>query len=213
MLQHAQLANHEESTTDASSDVHVPPSVLQIADLNLKCALIAYLTTPALACDIARQHGFSASVLSFWARKLGLPLRRRGRRRLAAPSLQHRRILTLVQHYGMAATARRIGRTRQYVQQIVARWAPGLRPVRAVPPVSYRRCREGHQPRDYIVCFRVSEQEIKDLANAEILDMPRGLSAHEIAREVVLRFLDVKRQPPHPFTPPVTAVTDLKKAA
>jgi len=208
----AQLANYEESATVVSPNGDIPSTVLEIADANVKSALIAYLTTTALAHDIARQHGFTSSVLSYWARKLGLPLRCRGRRHLAQPTLRQRRILMLVQRYGIAAAARRIGRSRQFVHQIVGRWAPELRRVRTAPPVAYRRRRAGQQPRDFVVCFRVSEQELTSLAKARIPDTSRGLSANEKARKLVLRYLSLNRQPPHPFTPRVYPATDLEAA-
>src|SRR5438034_8656868 len=79
MINGPRIANPEESPPSFSSVGAIPQSVLQLSDMRLKSALIAYLATAARAKDIAREHGFTGGVLSYWARKLGLPLRRRGR--------------------------------------------------------------------------------------------------------------------------------------
>jgi hypothetical protein len=188
----------------------IPHSVLQLADLNLKSALIAYLTTPALSKDIACKHGFTAAVLSHWARKLGLPLRGRGRRPLIRATRQHRRILNLVRKHGMAATARRIGCSRQHVHQIVARRAPELH---AVLPRSNSTRRIRRTPREFVVSFRLTMGELKALANVEGLKVRRGVSTNAKAREVILQFLATRTRRLKPVTCHLQIYSALKTAA
>jgi len=188
MIEGPLVANLEQSL-GVSSSAGLPRTVSQLADINLRSALIAYLTTGSLAGEIARRHGFSASTLSYWARKFDLPLRRRGRRPLSGPTRQHRRVLDLVRMHGMAAAARRIGRSRQLVHQIVIRWAPELRSVHKVSAKPYRSKPDRLEPRKAIVCFRMTQDELKILASLDIPKAPRAISSNEKAREVILRFL------------------------
>jgi hypothetical protein len=48
---------------------------------------------------------------------------------------------------------------------------------------------------------------MKDLANVENLDLPRGSSPNEKARQLVLRYLGLNRQSPHALTPCISAAS------
>ncbi len=68
MINEARISNPEECPPCMSSFESIPHSVLQLANTEVKSALIAYLTTASLSKDIAREHGFTGGVLSYWAR-------------------------------------------------------------------------------------------------------------------------------------------------
>lgn len=189
MIKESQVANPEERPPSTASMGSIPHSLLQLADMNLKSALVAYLTADTLSKDIAREHGFTAGVLSYWARKFGLPLRRRGRRPLLQPTSVGQRILELVRAHGISETARLARTSKQRVHQIVSRWEPELKGHRKAPKSLERPQRERRPPRTVVVSFRISTEEWLRLSASEVTSAGLGLSAYEKAREIVLKFI------------------------
>jgi hypothetical protein len=195
MIQDVRVANPEECPSSTSTVGSVPHSVLQLANTNVKSALIAYLTSITLSKDIAREHGFTAGALSYWARKFGLPVRRRGRRPLLQPTSAGRRILELVRAHGIAETARRVGVSKQRVSQIARRWKEYL-PVRPLSArtVGKNEREEGptrkKENRIRVVSFRLSPTEVTLLRQR----YPEVKSVCQAARGIVTGVLSIRKQ-------------------
>jgi hypothetical protein len=155
----------------------------------LMLALVDCICSDHTAKAIADRHSIHQSVLSYWSQRLGLPKRRRGRRVLLRPTLEHQRILKLVGEHGIAKTARRVGVSKQRIFQIVCRWAPQLsrRPtfVKAVtlPP------RQRRPPRKIVVSFRISTDEWQRLLAATPISGESGMSGCHKARAIVLHHI------------------------
>ena len=156
---------------------------------SLKRALMQYLVTDRTLADIAADHSCTFAALMYWAGKLQLPGRRRGRRVLLAPSADDRRVIALFRKYGAVEAARRAAKSRARVYQVLSRWAPDLkRPwhsrnaVRQQPP-------KRHAARCEVIAFRLTHDEWRALQATTLPSSASNLSANERAREMVLRFI------------------------
>jgi len=79
--------------------------------------------------QIAHEHSVSTATITVWAKKAGLRLRTRGRRRLNEPCPRTKAILEMTQRITCAAAAREFGISRQGVWRIVKRWKPVVCPL------------------------------------------------------------------------------------
>jgi len=156
---------------------------------SLKSALMDYLTTDCTLAEIAAQRSCTIAALMYWATRLGLPGRRRGRRVLRAPSADDMRVIDLVRQFGAAEAARRSGRSRARVYQILSRWSPeSKRPW-------HRRDAMRHQPpkrhaaRSEIIAFRLTQDEWKSLQATKPPSGGSNLSANVKARSIVVGYI------------------------
>jgi hypothetical protein len=133
--------------------------------------------------EIAQRHGISASTLTARAKRAGLPLRKRGRWRLAEPTAEQKAILELVRTHTYAEAGARVGVSKQRVSQVVRRWSQGeASPTRR----SGVNCRQ----KTRVISFRVNDDVYRDLC--QLLKHPwfkRLRSRGSAAREIVQKYL------------------------
>ena len=72
--------------------------------------------------EIAAKHGISMATITVWAKKAGLPLRKRGRRAQTEPTPRQWEIINLAALFMYDQVAARFGMTKQSVYRIVKRW-------------------------------------------------------------------------------------------
>lgn len=156
----------------------------------LMSAIVDCICSRDTARAISHRYSIHESVLSYWSRRFGLPLRRRGRRALRHPTLMHQKILELVHQHGVAEAARRMNISKQRASQIVGRWAPelkGRRRSRKVAPLSQHKRRP--PPRNIVVSFRISTDEYRRLLAARPSFAAAQSSGFGKARAIVLDFI------------------------
>jgi hypothetical protein len=78
--------------------------------------------------EIALKHGISSATLTVWAKKVGVPLRRRGRRKYEMPTPRQREILRLASVYRYDEVGKRFGVSKQCIHQTVQRWREWVQP-------------------------------------------------------------------------------------
>jgi len=157
---------------------------------SMKSALKDYVLSDKPLIQIASEHSYTPPALTYWARKLGLPERPRGRPLLLEPTEDHKRIIALVRQHGIAETAQREGVSKQWVSQIVKRWAPELkrkRIGRKIVPLPRRMRRPA---RKIVVSFRLSAAEWQLLLSSLPSANKENLSGSEKARAILLKYLE-----------------------
>jgi len=152
----------------------------------LKSALVDWVCSEDTGKTIARRHSIHQSLLSYWSKRLGLPMRRRGRRSLPHPTAEHRRILELVRMHGVTHAATRAGVSKQRVFHIICRWAPQLKGRRRALTVSTPPKRKRPR-RNVVVSFRISADEWQQLLAAAPISGDANLSGFKKARAIVLK--------------------------
>ena len=80
---------------------------------------------------IAAKHGISTATVTVWAKKAGLPLRNRGRRKQEAPTPRQMEIIKLASVYNYDQVGARFGMLKQSVHRIVKRWRNWAKPRKA----------------------------------------------------------------------------------
>jgi transposase-like protein len=155
----------------------------------VKGALREYLLSDQTLKEIARRHSRCPATLLYWIRKLGLPQRTRGRRKLSTPTELHSRVIGLVRQHSISEAARREGVSKQRASQIIGRWAPELKGKwirkKAVPPPPKPK---RPPPRKTVVSFRLSNDEwqLLQAARPELATGTLKLSAAKKARAILL---------------------------
>lgn len=95
-------------------------------------ALTDYKANKKTTKQIAKEKGVSKSTVSVWARKARLSKRAKGRRPYETPSVEHRKILALVESLPMKEVGRRLGgMSKQNVHRVCKRWADWVPPKKA----------------------------------------------------------------------------------
>jgi len=79
--------------------------------------------------EIAHEYHISTATITVWAKKAGLPLRRRGRRQMNETTPRNKLMLELAKTLTYEATGRKFGISRQAVWRIVKRWKPVVCPL------------------------------------------------------------------------------------
>lgn len=138
---------------------------------------------------IAQRYSVHESTLSCWTKRIGLPMRRRGRPVLKEPTAEHLRILELVRMYGGAEAARRIGVSRQWVSRIVCEWEPQLGGRRRTAKATTVRPHERRPRWNLVISFRMSAIEWDRLLAAQVTDGDSKLSGPSKARAIVLNHI------------------------
>jgi hypothetical protein len=155
----------------------------------LKNALKEYILSDKPLIQIASEHSYTPPALTYWIRKLGLPERPRGRPILLNPTGDHLRIIALVRLHGIVETARREGISKQWVSQVVKRWAPELKRKRISRQVVPLHRPPRRAARKIIVSFRLSAAEWQLLLNMQSTSGEEDLSGFEKARAIVLNYI------------------------
>ena len=91
--------------------------------------LADYQASQKTTNEIAREHHVSLATITLWAKKAGLTLRRRGRRRMKQTPPRNKLILEYAAILTYEATGRIFGISRQGVWRIVKRWRPTVCPL------------------------------------------------------------------------------------
>ena len=152
-------------------------------------ALVDLVCSDNTAKVVAERYSLNPSSLHFWSKRVGLPLRQRGRRSSLEPTAKNARILKFVRAHGITGAARRIGLSKQRVYWVVCRWEPELRGRRSTvkPMVVPRPSRS--PARNIIVCFRISTDEWQRLLTAAPVDGENKKSGFSKARAIVLKYI------------------------
>lgn len=152
-------------------------------------ALVDLACSDHTAKEIAKRYAFKPSALHYWGKRIGLPMRQRGRRALLEPTPKHARILEFVRAHGITDAARRVGISRQRAHAIVCRWEPALRGRRAVVKLAVLPRAERRPPRNIVVSFRISAGDWERLLAAAPVDGEGKVSGFAKARAIVLSHL------------------------
>jgi len=152
-------------------------------------ALVDLAISDDTARVIAQRYSLAASALHYWGKRVGLPMRQRGRRVLLEPTPRHARILELVRAHGIAEAARRVGISRQRAHAIICRWEPALRGRRPAIRLTVLPRRERRPPRNIVVSFRISTDDWERLLAATPVDGEGETSGFAKARAIVLSHL------------------------
>jgi hypothetical protein len=72
--------------------------------------------------EIAAKHGISMATITVWAKKAGLPLRKRGRRARIEPMPRQREIIRLASMGNYDAVGAQFGMCKQSVHRLMKRW-------------------------------------------------------------------------------------------
>ena len=152
-------------------------------------ALVDLASSDDTAKVISQRYSLAASALHYWGKRIGLPMRQRGRQVLLEPTPRHARILELVRSHGITEAARRVGISRQRAHAIVCRWEPALRGRRAVVKLAVLPRAERRPPRNIVVSFRISTDDWERLLAVTPVDGEGETSGFAKARAIVLSHL------------------------
>ena len=94
-------------------------------------ALADYRRRDLTVDEIAVKHGVSSATLTVWAKKTGLPLRNRGRKKQDVPNARQMEILKLAGMYSYESVGARFNMQKQSIHRIVKRWRNWAQPQKA----------------------------------------------------------------------------------
>lgn len=97
----------------------------------MAAALVDYQKRELTVEEIAIKHFVSSATLTVWAKKAGLPLRNRGRKKQEAPNARQMEIIKLASVYRYDQVGERFKMAKQSVHRIVKRWRNWAQPQRA----------------------------------------------------------------------------------
>lgn len=109
----------------------MPRKIIQQADVVMVEALELYQAGELTTKEIAKLKNISTATLTNWAKKAGMPLRNRGRRRQERPTEQQLKIVELASVYRYDQVGERFGMHKQSVHRIVKRWKNWAQPQKA----------------------------------------------------------------------------------
>lgn len=106
--------------------------VIEQSDEKMVEALDKYKNHPEITTEtIAKDSGISTATLTVWAKRAGIPLRKRGRRRQDRPTAKQLEIVKLASVYRYDQVGKRFKMHKQSVHRIVKRWRPWAEPRKA----------------------------------------------------------------------------------
>jgi hypothetical protein len=144
-----------------------------------------YVAGKMRVCDISKRAGITAGALTARVKRLGLPLRGRGRKPLEKPSALHKRIIAAAAAQSYEQVGVRFGISKQRVSKIVQRWNNSMR--RGVPKAQDKR-------KLYVISFRVDDKMLKRLRTELQNHYFRNLrSPSDVARELLTILLTANR--------------------
>lgn len=97
----------------------------------MAAALADYVNQDQTTRAVAARHGISTSTLTVWAKKAGIPLRNRGRRKRVQPTPRQLEILEQARMYKYHQVGNRFGLHKQSVHRLVKRWKDWVLPKMA----------------------------------------------------------------------------------
>jgi len=109
----------------------MPKRIIQRSDTVMAEALTDYKDRSVTTAVIAKKHRISTATLTVWAKKAGLDLRRRGRKRQEKPTPRQMEIIKLASVYKYDEVGERMGMAKQSVHRIVKRWRNWAQPYKA----------------------------------------------------------------------------------
>ena len=177
------MKNNSKRTEGRRSKVDSLKSV-EADSRKLDPAMEEYARGKKSVGEIAKRHGITPGALTARAKKLGLPLRGRGRWRLKSPTAKHKEIIAFAEKESGQAAALKFGITKQRVSKIVGRWKK-KRPSSSD---------EAKIPRDerklHVISFRVDDFLFGQLQRELQRNLFKELdSPSEVARELLMLFL------------------------
>lgn len=148
--------------------------------------------------ELAQRHQVSRSTITYWTKKAGLPLKRRGRSCLAEPNAAQREVIELSKSLKQTQIAQRFNISKQRVQQILKRWAH-LLPKPIVNPTAPPSQLPQREVRERIICFRLTSRQVERAYDfLSELGVNKGVSDNAACRAVFLIGLQrasIKSQP------------------
>ena len=107
------------------------PKQIEQSDTVMAAALADYQKRELTTDAIAQKHGISAATLTVWAKKAGLALRQRGRKKQDKPTPRQMEIIKLASVYKYDQVGQRFGMAKQSIHRIVKRWRSWAQPKRS----------------------------------------------------------------------------------
>jgi transposase len=109
----------------------MPKRIIHQAPTVMAKALADYMKGEMTVEDIAELRGISTATLTVWAKKAGLTLRPRGRRKQEVPTKHQLEIIRLASVYKYDEVGLRFGMHKQSIHRIVKRWRDWAQPKKA----------------------------------------------------------------------------------
>ncbi len=159
---------------------------------------------------IAEQCGVSLPLVCTTAKQAGVPMRGRGRTRLLEPSQKHHAMLPEAWNSSYHAAGLKFGVTRQAIWTLAKRWRTwaenrlgqrqrGYAPRSTIAsggPATAIYAPPSRQPKSRVVSFRLSLPALAALRCRLVnCDSSAARSEHDVARLIVLKFLEGDRVP------------------
>lgn len=106
--------------------------IIQQSDVVMVAALADYQHKKDMTTEeIAAKHGVSTATLTVWAKKTGIPLRKRGRKCREQPSPRQLEIIKLASVYTYDQVGEKFGMAKQSIHRICKRWRGWASPKQA----------------------------------------------------------------------------------
>lgn len=109
----------------------MPKRIIQQSDRVMAEALADYQDRVLTTDEIAAKHSVSAATLTVWAKKAGMALRNRGRKKQELPTPRQMEIIRLASVYKYEQVGARFGMHKQSIHRIVKRWRNWSQPRKA----------------------------------------------------------------------------------
>jgi transposase-like protein len=151
--------------------------------------------------DIAKKHGIPLWKLTYWIRQARVRPRKRGAKPMAQPSVRAKEILDYAATHGFSDAARHFAVSRQLISSLAKRWnvSSTIRLARLQTKVGSPRKRKRKArklKREVVVSFRLRKEELSSLRELHPSLPPKSRkSAHKLVRSLVLKLLEVRRDP------------------
>lgn len=101
----------------------MPTRIIQQSDVVMAAALADYQKERAMTTEeISVKHDISPATLTVWAKRAGIPLRNRGRKKQDLPTPRQMEIIKLASVYTYDQVGERFGMHKQSIHRIVKRW-------------------------------------------------------------------------------------------
>ena len=109
----------------------MPKRIIQQSDVVMAAALADYQKREMTTEEIGAKHGISTATLTVWAKKAGMPLRNRGRKKQELPTPRQMEIIKLASVYKYDQVGAKFGMHKQSIHRIVKRWRGWASPRKA----------------------------------------------------------------------------------
>jgi len=161
----------------------------------IKSLLAMYRHTNQTTVEIARGLKIHPSLVTYLAKRAGLPLRGRGARRHVEPSREVQELLLEAWTSTYAEAAARFDVSKQHVGHLVKRWKTwaiaqfGERVITCSEPRGKQQHRVTKIVRPHVISFRVTDSELTELKERG-KQMGAGVSSpHSVAKFHLMRSL------------------------